>query len=193
MNNELTKLITKLKQEISSKYPINLLMLVKKESYSNFRLLISSDRLKSDLATVSMVAKEISKILTKDELKILDGVDIVESNSDFFIELQNYLENNGNPIEFYNIEFDDLKINRALVIISPVDNLKKYVRKAELRDLEKLLEDNVRQQLQLMLIQLIPLLSKYVTSLSSEKQLPFSPKSLQDKSKTIFHKDSING
>ncbi|WP_069471655.1 hypothetical protein [Candidatus Marithrix sp. Canyon 246] len=195
MKNELTKLITKLKQEISSKYPINLLMLIEKESYSNFRLLISSDTLKSDLATVSMIAKEISKILTKDELKILAGVDIVESNSNFFIELQNYLENNGNPIEFYNIEFDDLKINRALVIISPVDNSRNYVRQAELKELEQLLQNNIRQQLLLMfiVIELKQSLKENLSTLSSEQQLQVYHKSLQNKRETIYHKGSING
>jgi hypothetical protein len=196
---------------MSSKYSINLLMLVEREGYSNFRLLISSYALKSDLATVSMVSKEISKMLTNDELKVLAGVDIVEHNSDLFIEVQSYLENNGNPIEFYNIEFGGFKINRALVIISPVEHSRKYVREAELIDLEKRLQDDVRLQLQLVLMQLKQLLAREYVILdelkqrrtgkdnfftpSSEKQnlLPFSPQALQDKRKTIFKKDSING
>jgi hypothetical protein len=209
MNNELMKLVTKLKQEMSSKYPINLLMLVEREGYSNFRLLISSDTLKSDLTTVSLVSKEISKILAKDEFKVLSGVEIVDPKSDFFIEIQDYLENNGNPREFYRIEFGGLKINRAVVIISPVDNSRNYVREAELRDLEKLLQDDVRQ----VLMQLKQFLAKeYVTfdelkqwliknenfsNRCSEKQnlLPFFPlkKALQTKRKTILQKESING
>jgi predicted DNA binding CopG/RHH family protein len=161
MKNKLMKLVTKLEQKISSKYPIDLLMLVERESYSNFRLLISSDTLKSDLATVSMVYKEISKMLTNDEFKIFSGVEVVDQRSDFFIEMRDYLENNGNPNEFYNLEFGGLKINRALVIISPVDNSRKYVRKAELRDLEKRLQDDGRLQLQQLVLMQLKLLAKF--------------------------------
>jgi len=161
MKTKLMKLVTKLEQKMSSKYhPVNLLMLVEREGYSKFRLLISSDTLKSDLTTISFLSKELAKFLSKEEFKILSGVEVVDSRCDFFIETRDYLENNGNPDEFYNLELGGLKINRALVIISPVDNSKKYVQEAALRDLEKRFQDDVRQGL----IQLEQLLaSKYVT------------------------------
>jgi len=191
MKTELMKLVTKLEQKMSSKYPINLLMLVEREGYSNFRLLISSETLKSDLTTISFLSKELAKILSKEEFKILSGVGVVDTRGDFFIETRDYLETNGNPNEFYNIELGGLKINRALVIISPVDNSRKYVRVAELRQV---------------LMQLTQLLAReYVTreelkqwltekkTMSSEKQnlLPFSAQALQRQ--TICQKDSING
>jgi hypothetical protein len=150
MKKELKKLVTKLEQKISSKYPLNLLMLVEREGYSNFRLLISSDTLKSNLTTNSFLSKELAKIISKEEFKILSGVEVVDTRSNFFTEMKDYLENNGNPEELYHKEFGGLKINRALIIIFPVDNSRKYVREAELRYLEKQLQDNVR----LMLIQL---------------------------------------
>ena len=208
MKNELKKLVTKLEQKMSSKYPLNLLMLVEREGYSNFRLLISSDTLKSNLTTNSFLSKELAKILSKEEFKILSGVEVVDTRSNFFTEMKDYLENNGNPEELYHKEFGGLKINRALIIISPVDNSRKYVREAELRYLEKHLQDNVR----LMLIQLRQLLtSEYITreelkqwlttgkeNLSTyrfqrQNQLPFSQKTLQNKRENIFQKDSING
>ncbi len=206
MKKELMKLVTKLKQEMSSKYSLNLLMLVEREGYSKFRLLVSSDTLKSNLATVSFLSKELAKILTKEEFKILSGVEVVEPKCDFFLETQNYLDKNGNPEELYHQEFGGIKIKRALVIISPVNNSRKYVRQAELIDLKKQLQqNNVQQQLQQVLMQLKQFLArKYLTKdefklvlnlvlngkynfskFSSEKQnhLQFS---------IIVNKDSIN-
>jgi len=185
MKTELMKLVTKLEQKMSSKYPRNLLMLVEREGYSNFRLLISSDTLKSDLTTISFLSKELAKILSKEEFKILSGVGVVDTRSDFFIETRDYLENNGNPNEFYNLELGGLKINRALVIISPVDYSRKYVRVAELRQV---------------LMPLTQLLAReYVTreelkqwlTEKEQNRLPFSDQALQRQ--TICQKDSING
>ncbi len=202
-----TELVNELKQKLSKKYyPIKLLMLVKKEDDSNSSLFISTDTLKNNLSTISQVYKELLKILTNEELRLFSGIDVVEQRSNFFTEMKDYLENNGNPNKLYNLEFGGLKINRALIIISPVDNSKKYVREAELKSQ---LQDSFKQ----LLIQLRQFLEiEYVTRdelkqwengknnfsiLGSEKQdlLLFSAsvKALQDKrNKTIFQKDSIN-
>ncbi|MCK5719179.1 MAG: hypothetical protein KAH84_04420 [Thiomargarita sp.] len=202
-----TELVNELKQKLSKKYyPIKLLMLVKKEDDSNSSLFISTDILKNNLSTISQVYKELLKILTNEELRLFSGIDVVEQRSNFFTEMKDYLENNGNPNKLYNLEFGGLKINRALIIISPVDNSKKYVREAELKSQ---LQDSFKQ----LLIQLRQFLEiEYVTRdelkqwengknnfsiLGSEKQdlLLFSAsvKALQDKrNKTIFQKDSIN-
>jgi len=168
MKNQFMKLITQLAQKMSNKYPLNLLMLVEREGYSNFRLFISSDTLTSDLTTLSIVTQEISKMLTHDEFNTFSGVEIVDARSDFFIEIKDYLENNGNPNELYNLEFGGLKINRALVIISPVDHSKKYVRVAEL------------EQMLMLLMQFL---------ITQEELQHFSKQKLQNN--TILKQDSI--
>ena len=198
MKNELMKLVTELKQKISSKYPLNLLMLVEREGYSNFRLFISSEALKSDLATVSLISKEISKMLTNNELKVLAGIEVVDSRSKFFIEMRDYLENNGNPEELYNLEFGGLKITRALMIVSPVHHSRKYVREAELKQVLMLLSKLfAREYLTKEEFKRLSTRTENFSILSSEKQnqLPgfTSPKTLQNKRDTIFQKDSING
>ncbi|EDN68338.1 hypothetical protein BGP_4964 [Beggiatoa sp. PS] len=196
MKTELRKLVTKLEQKMSSQYPINLLMLVEREGYANFRLLISSEILKSDLTTNRFLSKELAKILSQKEFKILSRVEVVDSRSDFFIETKDYLENNGNPEELYNLEFGGLKITRALVIVSPVHHSKKYIREAELKQvlmqLKQLLEREyvTRDELKQWITQ-----KENFSTMSSEKQdqLSFSQKTLQNKRETIFQKDSING
>jgi len=186
MKTELMKLVTKLEQKISSKYPITLLMLVEREGYSNFRLLISSDTLKSNLSTISMVSKELAKMLTNEEFKLFSGVEIVDPRCDFFIETRDYLENNGNPNEFYNIELGGLKINRALVIISPVEQSRKYVRQAELKQVlmqltHLLARENIFE----------PLKQWRLTGKENLSLLFESKKASQRK--TIFKEESING
>ena len=196
MKTELRKLVTKLEQKMSSQYPINLLMLVEREGYANFRLMISSDTLKSDLTTNRFLSKELAKILSQEEFKILSRVEVVDSRSKFFIETRDYLENNGNPEELYNLEFGGLKITRALVIVSPVVHSKKYVQKAELEQmliqLKQFLEREyvTKDELKQWITQ-----KENVFTLSSEKQnqLSFSQKTLQDERKTIFKPGSING
>jgi hypothetical protein len=196
MNNKLIELVTKLKREISNQYAPNLLMLVEREGYSNFRLLISSDTLKSDLTTTGLLSRKLAKILSKEEFKILSGVSVVDQRSDFFIETRDYLENSGNPDELYNLELGGLKINRALIIVSPVDNSRKYVRQAELKQvlmrLIQLLERGYisKEELEQQLIE-----RENFSTLNSKKQNLSSTlaKASQDKrTKTILKKDSIN-
>jgi hypothetical protein len=192
MKNELMKLVTKLEQKISSKYPITLLMLVEREGYSNFRLLISSDTLKSNLSTISMVSKELAKMLTNEEFKLFSGVEIVDPRCDFFIETRDYLENNGNPNEFYNIELGGLKINRALVIISPVEQSRKYVRQAELKQVLMQFTHLLAREDVFEPLKLGRLTGKEELSTKRFENLLFESKKASQR-KTIFKEESING
>jgi hypothetical protein len=110
------------------------------EAVAGWDVVISSRGLPDDgvdLKNLRFVVNKINEVLDEQETIQIPRVVLLDSDQPFFKELKHFLERNGNPREFGYCEINGMKIQHAHIIVSPVDDSKTFVTRAEVDKLQQ--------------------------------------------------------